>query len=426
MTRSLQNIALVSLGCPKNLVDSEFLWERLTQAGYHMQTETSTADMVIVNTCAFLNSAVEESIQVMLELLAEGKEVLCCGCLVSRYREELLVELPEITLFAGPGTYDDLPGALRRGLRYLPPRFSGVVSRRLCSTGKSAYVKIAEGCSHHCHYCLIPSLRGELVSKPAPEVLTECAQLARSGVQEIILVAQDLGSYNGDIPLPELVQRIADLEGICWVRLMYMHPASLTRGLVEVIATHDKVCPYIDLPIQHVCETVLKTMGRRGGAAAVRGALEMLRGHAIWIRSTVMVGHPGEDERAFSELEDLISEGYIDHLGVFAYSEEDGTVSAQMPPSVSDDLKTARREHILALQQEISRSRLAGLQGRRIPVFIEGYHPETDLLLCGRADFQAPEVDGLVIINEGSAPFGSICTVEIVDTMEYDLIGRIV
>lgn len=428
----MKRIALVSLGCPKNLVDSEFIIEQLERGGYLLVSDPAHADSVVVNTCAFLTEAVEESIRTMLEFANQGKQVICTGCIVSRYGEELLREMPEIALFAAPGTYGEMVRALHSGTKYLPARFSGVVRRSHSTTGSYAYVKVSEGCSNHCSYCLIPRIRGELVSKPHQEIIDECRDLAFRGVREIILVAQDLGSYGSDaedgIRLEHLVEKISLIEEIKWIRLMYMHPATTTGSIVGTMEGNPKVVPYIDLPIQHISSQVLKAMGRKGGADAVRKAFDLLKSKAgsIWIRSTIMVGHPGEDDRAFTELEDFIGKGYIDHLGVFTYSPEEGTVSSSMNDSLPREIKDARRERIMELQQEISRKRLTSLLGKRIPVLVEGRHPETDLLLVGRSEFQAPEVDGTIIINDGSAVFGSFSEVEITDTMEYDLVGRIV
>jgi len=428
----MKRISIVSLGCHKNLVDSEFICEKLMEAGHTIEFDPDESECVIVNTCSFLTSAVEESIQTILELIDDGKEVICAGCLVSRYGKDLLQELPEVKIFAGPGTYEDLPRAIERNVRYLAPVYGGVVKRSFITTGVSAYVKVSEGCSNHCRYCLIPGIRGELVSKPPSEVLDECRQLAAGGVREIILIAQDVGSYGRDLKkadaLTGLVEKISGISGVEWIRIMYMHPDSLSESLAEIISDNPKVCPYIDLPVQHIAGGVLEAMGRRGGAGAVIRALDLLRSRMenIWIRSTIMVGHPGEDEGAFEELEEFVSQGWFDHLGVFAYSPEEGSASAMMTDHLDEEIKAMRKERIMAIQQDISRKRLQGLLGEKIPVLVEGYHPETDLLLKGRAAFQAPDVDGHIIINEGTAQFGSFYDVEIIDTMEYDLVGRIV
>ena len=427
----MKRFSIVSLGCHKNLVDSEFICETMINHGYRLEHDPDAAGRVIVNTCSFLTSAVEESLETILELASAGKEVICTGCLVSRYGRELLKELPEVILFAGPGTYERLPAALERHERFIAPEFNGVVKRSFITTGAYAYVKISEGCSNHCNYCLIPDLRGELICKPADAVVEECRTLASQGVKEIILIAQDLGSYGRDAgkkdALSPLIERISSIDGISWIRIMYVHPASMTKELAQTINRNDNVCNYIDLPIQHVSEKVLGRMGRKGGAEAVWKALDLLKSASddIWIRSTVMVGHPGEDEEAFGELERFIAQGYIDNLGVFTYSAERGTASGDMPDSLSDEIKNSRKDRILSMQQDISRKRLQRLIGQKIPVLVEGFHPETDLLLQGRTFFQAPDVDGCVIINEGNATFGSFYAIEIIDAMEYDLVGRI-
>jgi ribosomal protein S12 methylthiotransferase len=428
----MKHFSLVSLGCPKNLVDSEYICECLQKEGFTFTEDSSLADVVVVNTCSFLASAVEESINTMLEFIQDGKEVICAGCLVSRYREELLKELPEVKLFAAPGSYGGIATAYRSGEKFLAPVFGSVTGRTLFSGRSSAYLKVSEGCSNRCNYCLIPAIRGDLVSKPYTDVITECTNLADSGAKEIILVAQDLGSYGkdrpGEVGLAELIEGISRIKAVEWIRLMYVHPASLNEALVNIIRTNPKVCPYIDLPIQHVSEKVLQAMGRKSGAEAVRHAFDLLRSdtHEIWVRSTVMVGHPGEDDQSFLELEHFIEQGHIDHLGVFTYSAEPGTKSSLMPDAPRRQVSLKRKHRIMAIQQEISKNRLHKLVGKRVKVLIEGYHPESDLLLVGRASFQAPDVDGSVVINEGGADSGKICEVEIIDSMEYDLIGKII
>jgi len=427
----MKYFSMVSLGCPKNLVDSEYICERLQGDGYTLTQDSSQADVVVVNTCSFLETAVEESINTMLELVQDGKKVICAGCLVSRYREDLIRELPEISLFAAPGSYARIDEAYRSGERYLGPIFGAVTSRTLFSGRSSAYLKVSEGCSNRCNYCLIPSIRGRLVSKPYKDVIAECAGLAGSGAKEIILVAQDLGSYGRDLPggedLSGLIQGISEIREIEWIRIMYVHPASLTEGLVKIMRNDPKVCPYIDLPVQHVSGKVLKAMGRKGGARAVKKAFELLETIApeIWIRSTILVGHPGEDDASFRELEHFIEQGHIDHLGVFTYSAEPGTKSSLMKDLPRRHTALKRKNRIMSIQQKISKNKLHKLMGKRVKVLIEGYHPESDYLLTGRASFQAPDVDGTVVITEGGADAGSICEVEIQDAMEYDLIGKI-
>lgn len=428
----MKTIALVSLGCPKNLVDSEYICERFMNAGYKLLSDPEEAGIVVVNTCSFLTSAVQESLNAILDFARRGKDVICAGCLVSRYRQEIIKELPEVKMFAGPGSYGAMVDAYEDGQRYLDPCFKTVVKRSFSSSNTSAYVKVSEGCDNRCSYCLIPSIRGALVSKPASEVVDECRSLADQGIKEIVLVAQDLGSYGADldekVSLARLVEDISAIDDLKWIRLMYVHPASLKKDLVEQMEFNPKVCPYIDLPIQHVSARVLKAMGRRGGARAVRKAFGLIQSSKkeIWVRTSLMVGHPGEDDEAFAELEDFVAQGNIHHLGVFAYSPEEGTKSFSRKDIPDSRVAARRRRKIMALQQKVSKKRLHMLKGKEVQVLIEGYHQETELLLRGRAIFQAPEVDGMVIINEGGADAGSITGVLVTGSWEYDLIGKIV
>ncbi len=425
----MQKFSLISLGCPKNLVDSEFICEKMKIHGYEQVGDTSSADFVIINTCAFIRPAVEESIETIVEMINEGKKVVCAGCLVSRYKEELLHELPEVTLFAGPGTYEDMPRYINSNKRYLGPRFDGVITRSSISTGVSAYVKLSEGCSNHCNYCLIPRLRGRLRSKPIEVVERECLNLASIGVKELILIAQDLGSYGkdlgGDISLESLLKKIIKINGPEWIRLMYMHPASITRELIDIMKDEPKICPYLDMPIQHISERVLNRMGRIGGKRAVERALSLTLDSNISLRTTLMVGHPGEDDYAFQELETFVSQGIFDHLGVFGFSPEEGTPSSRMKPRVPRAIIEERRQRIMSIQREISREKLGSYVGHKLKVLLEDFADESGFVPIGRSAFQAPDIDGVVIINQGSATIGDFCEVEVTDSMEYDLIGRI-
>jgi len=417
------------VGSPKILVDSEYICENLSGAGFTMVNETGESDVVIVNTCAFLQSSVRESIDTMLEWLDRGKEVVCTGCIVSRYGKDLKKEFPEIKVFAGPGTYDKLPRMIMEGDACAKPLFGSVTARTFTSTRGYAYVKISEGCSNHCSYCLIPSLRGELVSKPEALVIEECGNLIKKGARELILIGQDLGGYGKERgvkdALPGLVKKLSALDRDVWIRLMYIHPASLTRRLVETMMENPNVCRYVDIPVQHISDSVLEKMGRKGGKNAVERSLAMLDDAGIWIRSTLMVGHPGEDEKAFSELAGLVDSGIFGSMGAFVYSPEAGTESAAMT-QIEETVKKGRLKKIMSMQKKVSRKRLKTLIGRTEKVLVEGFHPETGLLLKGRTQFQAPDVDGMTMINEGSAPFGDFAKVELIRSTDYDLIGRIV
>jgi ribosomal protein S12 methylthiotransferase len=429
LTEAKKKFFIISLGCPKNYVDSEYICETLVASGYELLESIDEADFVIVNTCAFLEASVEESINTMLELIEDGREVICTGCLVSRYIDQLKKELPEIRIFAGPGTYNKLPDAIDSDKKYLSPDFSSVVSRSFITTPGYAYVKISEGCSNHCNYCMIPSLRGELVSKPESVILEECRNMINAGAKELILIGQDLGSYLNDEgikdALPLLIKKICKLDGFEWLRLMYIHPASLTKKLIDIMGQDERICRYIDIPVQHVSEKVLKAMGRKGGKKAVDKSIEMLANAGIWIRTTLMVGHPGEDGRAFSELEEFVKSGVLGSMGAFAYSAESGTKSAEMVQIDSKE-KQLRLKHIMNLQKKVSKEKLKTYKGSRLKVLIEGFHPESELLLKARTSFQAPEVDGITIINEGSGDFGKTAQVKISRTTDYDLIGRLI
>jgi ribosomal protein S12 methylthiotransferase len=429
LTEAKKSFSIISLGCPKNLVDSEYICEKLSSAGFSMMNDTGESDVVIVNTCAFLESSVKESIEVMLEWIDRGKEVVCTGCIVSRYGKELKKEFPEIKVFAGPGTYDKLPHMIKKGDACAMPVFGSVTARTFTSTRGYAYVKVSEGCSNHCNYCLIPALRGELTSKSDAVIIEECEKLIKKGTKELVLIGQDLGSYGKDKgikdALPGLVKKISALDRNVWVRLMYIHPASLTKRLVETMMENPNVCRYVDIPIQHITDTVLKKMGRKGGRKAVEHSLTLLNDAGIWIRTTLMVGHPGEDEKAFSELAGLVESGIFGSMGAFVYSPEPGTESAVMP-QIDEAEKAGRLKMIMRLQKQVSKKRLKSLIGKTEKVLIEDFHPETGLLLKGRTEFQAPEVDGMTIINEGNAPFGVFAQVEFIRSTDYDLIGRIV
>lgn len=429
MTEAKKSFSIISLGCPKNLVDSEYICERLSGAGFSIVNDAGESDVVIVNTCAFLESSVKESIDTMLEWIDRGKEVVCTGCIVSRYGKELESEFPEIKVFAGPGTYDKLPGMIMKGKACAMPLFGSVTGRTFTSTRGYAYVKVSEGCSNYCSYCLIPSLRGELASKPETLIIEECKNLIKKGARELILIGQDLGSYGKDTgardALPGLVKKISALNRDVWIRLMYIHPASLTQRLVETMMENPNVCRYADIPIQHISDNVLEKMGRKGGRKAVERSLAMLDDAGIWIRTTLMVGHPGEDDKAFSELIGLVDSGIFGSMGAFAYSPEPGTPSAAMP-QINEAVKKRRLKRIMSLQKKVSKKRLKMLTGRREKVLVEGFHPETGLLLTGRTDFQAPDVDGMTMINEGSAAFGDFAEVELLRSTDYDLIGRII
>lgn len=437
---------MVSLGCPKNLVDSEYILGLLAEHGYEITEEPGQAGVVIVNTCAFIRSAVEESIETVLELAELKKTGLCqtlvvVGCLPQRYKNDLAASLPEVDLFLGTGELATLPGLLEappqshapgRGFWSRPGFVPAGPGPRLRSAPFfSAYLKIAEGCSNVCSYCLIPSLRGPLRSRPLSVLVEEATVLAESGVKELILIAQDTTAYGRDLAsghdLARLLTELAQVQGLEWLRVMYAYPAGITENLIKVMAALPKVCPYLDLPLQHVSPSVLARM-RRPGPTDLLGLIFRLRRDipGLTLRTTMMTGFPGETDQDFELLMDFISQARFDRLGVFKFSPEEGTPAAKASGQIAQQVKENRRVRLMARQKRISREINEAMIGRIIPVLVEGLSPETDLLLAGRSQGQAPDIDGLVYINEGTASPGEIRPVLITAAHDYDLVGRIV
>ncbi|MEW6264041.1 MAG: 30S ribosomal protein S12 methylthiotransferase RimO [Thermodesulfobacteriota bacterium] len=445
---------LVSLGCPKNLVDSEFLLGLMTEKGFKVVEDPGRADIIIINTCAFIKPAVEEAIATILELAEYKKNdaasrLVVLGCLPQRYPRELEALLPEVDLFWGAGGLDRLPaviknlmenetiGPVRRGQAAskdwlaLPPGFvpTGAGPRLRTAPGHRAYLKIAEGCSNACSYCLIPKLRGPFRSRPMPVLLEEAARLAEDGVKELILVAQDTTAYGRDlknINLALLLKKLTGLEGLSWLRIMYAYPSGLTDELLEVMAGEPRICPYLDLPLQHASRAILGKM-RRGGPRNLLRLVARLRRRVpgLTLRTAFIVGFPGETDDHFNLLMDFVAAARFDHLGVFKYCPEEGTAAAGLPGQVPQRVKETRRRRLLARQRRISRQINKTLVGRTQSVMIEGLSPETDLLLTGRTQGQAPEIDGQVLITKGTARPGQIKTVLITKAYDYDLIGEI-
>lgn len=428
---------LHQMGCAKNLVEGEHLAGLLMAAGWRPTAAPAEADALIVNTCGFIRPAVEESLDAVLELAAgrrPGQRLAVAGCLVGRYGKKLAASLEEADLLVSPGAMERLPGLLAEAE---PPRLAmaapagvfGAAHPRALSTGPGwAYLRLADGCAHRCGFCTIPAIRGKLRSRPPEDVLAEAAELAAGGVVELNLVAQDLTSYGQDLgcSLAELLPELASVSGVSWVRMLYLHPDFLDEELIRVVGETPGVLPYWDLPLQHAADAVLAAMGRRRSGAGLAGLVERLRqaDSEAAIRATVMTGHPGEGEAEFARLGEFVASARLDHLGCFAYEPEPGTRSArgEAPPA---ETGRARAEEIMALQQRISRERLARLVGQRRDCLVLGPHPDTALVWRGRLARQAPEVDGEVIITEGAAEPGSIAPVEITGHHDYDLEGRI-
>ena len=432
-----------TLGCPKNRVDSEVMLGTLAEAGYRLVQDPAKAEIIVVNTCGFIESAKEESVDAILELAAmkgEGscKKLVVTGCLVQRHADELARELPEVDHFLGTGAYPDIArvvsDAQAKRLVVPDPDFvhSAATPRVNSLPSHTAYLKIAEGCDNACAFCIIPKLRGAQRSRPIDDLLAEAAALAAQGTVELSLVAQDLTAYGYDLPgkirLHHLLPELAKVDGIRWLRLHYAYPRDVPDALVEVIAREPKIVKYLDMPLQHASDRLLRTMKRGRDAAFLRELLARLRARVpgIALRTSLIVGLPGETEADFDELEAFVEEQRFERLGVFEFSPEEGTPAAEMADQVPDELKRARRERIMAIQQRISRAHQRAMIGRKLEVVVEGRAEETEHLLAGRHAQQAPEIDGITYINDGVGFPGELVTVEITDAAEYDLVGRIV
>lgn len=439
----MKQASLISLGCSKNLVDSETMVKVLLDIGYRMTEELSEAELILVNTCGFLKSAVQEAIEAILQAAAHKITGRCttlavAGCMVQRYGKKLLRELPEVDIFLGTSHYHALEAALESKLsgnpRRLwigrPLRVPGTNGGRIRSTGPhTAYIKIAEGCGNSCAFCIIPHLRGPLRSRTESEVLAEASLLASEGVKEINLIAQDTTAFGMDRGDPDALSRLLEkldgVDGLAWIRLLYSYPDRVTDLLLRTIAQSRKVVPYLDIPIQHCVPDVLKSMGRPPDDPAkiidrVRGAIP-----GIALRTSIMVGFPGETKADFKSLLAFMERVQFDHAGVFAFSPEAGTSAARLAKIPGKRTAENRRAALLELQREISRKKLERLTGKVLPVLVEGLHPETELLLAGRLATQAPEVDGCVIITSGNAEAGQIRKVRITAAHDYDLEGVI-
>ena len=429
---------IVGLGCPKNRVDSELIWAGLAQAGWRAVNEAEEADLILVNTCAFIQSAVQESVDTILEManLRADKRARCtklvvAGCLPARYREKLLEDLPEVDLFVGPAEVGQLPQLIedkgKRGLvlkaesSFLPHH--GLARANSLGVG-SAYMKVAEGCSRACTFCIIPKLRGPQHSRSIEDLVAEGQQLMRLGVGEIVMVAQDLAGWGRDLPgkpqLSDLVEALAKVEGLWWLRLMYLFPSEIPERLIQLIDEHETILPYLDLPIQHIDPGVLKGMRRTADPEVYERLIGTLRERlpGVVLRSSLMTGFPGEDEDAFKRLEDFVGEARFERLGVFAFSPEEGTVAAEMPDQVPAELAEERRARIMELQQPIAEAYHQSLVGQSMEVIVDGV--QADGSPVGRAWNQAPEVDGVCYLK-GHATVGDVVRARVTEADAYDL-----
>lgn len=441
-----QKVNMVSLGCPKNLVDAEVMLGVLAGHGFEITMDEKEADLIIVNTCAFIKEAREESVDAILDLAdrkhdGKCKTLVVAGCLPQRYQEELSRELPEVDIFVGTGDYPRIAEIVAEKqekdcqIKYVgDPNyiFDENLPRLNSSPGWYAYMKIGEGCSNCCTYCIIPSLRGPYRSRPMDALVTEAEKLVRGGVREIILVSQDTTRYGSDLDegstLQELIRRIAAIEGLKWIRLMYTYPDGITDELIELLKTEPKLCRYLDMPIQHISDNILKMMNRRSNEEQIRNLVEKLRREVpdIALRTSIIVGFPGETVDDFLNLVQFVEKTRFDRLGVFCYSKEDGTPAAEMPDQVSERVKRERYRKLMKTQARLSFRRNRAMQGKVEQVIVEGYSEETELLLKGRTSRQAPDIDGQVYITSGTANVGDIVLCRITDSSDYDLIAEMV
>ncbi|MEY4617477.1 MAG: hypothetical protein RJB66_2437 [Pseudomonadota bacterium] len=446
-----KKVHFISLGCPKNLVDSEIMAGTLMKDGYEIVAEADEADTVIVNTCGFIEDSKKESIQKILEVsdlktAGQVKRVVVAGCLTQRYKDELVEGLPEADLFVGSGEFQNIgkilkehsQGREQKTFFNLPTYLQEESTPRVNSQpGHRAYIKISEGCLKRCSFCAIPMIRGNLQSRSLSHIVSEAKLLAAGGVKELIIISHDFTDYGWDLRKKNseavenpvnLLKALSEVEGIEWVRVLYLYPDGVTPEMVELIKNNKKLVKYFDMPLQHINNEVLKRMNRKMTRGEVETAVKMIRQEIpeAVIRTQFIVGFPGETEEAFEELLDFVDEQQFDRVGCFQYSPEDNTPGGRMVDQIDEETKQRRFDALMSLQQEISRERQQEMVGRVVDVLIEGVSEETDLLLQGRTSQQAPEIDGIVLINEGEAEAGSIVKVEITEAMEYDLIGRIV
>ncbi len=437
-----KKVGFVSLGCPKNLVDSEVMLGILARHDYKITSDHQDAEVIIINTCGFIESAKKESIDTILEL-AKLKEtgnlklLVVSGCLPQRYQDELTKELPEVDLWIGTGEYHKIVEYLekeQKGSHLIQSEYIyDDLTPRLVSTPKhTAYIKIAEGCSHTCTFCAIPGIRGRFRSRPVDSIIRETENLVSKGMKEAILIAQDTTSYGVDLKtgfgLPSLLRQMAKIDGLEWIRLMYTYPQFVTDELIDVIKNEGKVLKYLDIPIQHLSDRMLTAMGRGITADKLKKRLYRLREAIpdLVMRTSVIVGFPGETEKDLTELLNFIEEFEFDRLGAFTYSREEGTPASLLKRHVPENIKKERYNRVMALQKIISRKRNKEHIGQVEKVIVDGVSEESEFLLSGRTSGQAPDIDGITYITSGTASPGDIVSVRIVGASDYDLVGEIV
>ena len=472
-----QKVGFVSLGCPKNLVDSEVMMGLLSRAGAELTRRAEDADVIVVNTCSFIDSAQQESVNTILEMAGhktagKAKKLVVAGCLVERFRDQIRKDIPEVDAVVGTGELEQILSATgvaptpqpnspfvilgsrpEGDSRTAQGRFSreswdGAVSdlpnylyddatpRVLATPGHMAYIKIAEGCDHPCTFCIIPQLRGQFRSRRFESVIAEAERLAQSGVREITLIGQDTTCYGEDFGLKDglalLLEKLAAIEDLRWVRFLYAYPNKITGKLLDTIAEHEKICSYMDVPLQHASASVLKRMKRGGGADVFLRSIEKMRRTIpdLTLRTSFIVGFPSETEKEFEELCELVREARFDWMGAFSYSDQDGAKAYELEKKVSPREIERRRKHLMSIQRQISKKKKKALVGREFDLLLEGESEESELLLEGRTLMHAPEIDGKVFVNDYPEDLdpkpGQFYRCEITESHDYDLVARIV
>ena len=423
----MKKYAIISLGCSKNLVDSEVFANIIEQKNYSYTENLEEAEVIIINTCGFISDAKEESIDTILEVAEQKKTGKCrklivTGCLVKRYFQNIKESIPEIDNLIELKDFDNFAGIFKT---------KPTSMRKLLTLPHFAYLRISDGCNNHCSYCAIPSIRGELKSVPIGKLVKEASTLVDRGVKEMILTAQDTANYGVDIygepRLIQLLEELHQIKNLDWIRILYLHPAHITSAIIDTIAGLPKVCNYFEIPIQHINNEILQSMNRKVTKERIKDIISEIRTkipEAI-IRTTLIIGYPGESEDKYIELRDFIKELRFERLGVFSYSREEDTPAFNLSEQVTEKIAEKRKEEIMTLQQTISEDFLAGMIGKKIKVIIDRIGEEGEFPFEGRSYFDAPEIDGTVFIEKGEAEIGKIVTVEITDSWEYDLVGRI-
>jgi ribosomal protein S12 methylthiotransferase len=446
----MPKVGFVSLGCPKNLVDSEVMMGILARGGYEITPRADEADVLVVNTCSFIAPAQQESVQSILEMaehkkFGRAKKLIVAGCLVERFRDQILEQIPEVDAVVGTGEVERILEACEGELRSLPAEspvflYHDLTPRILATPRHTAYIKINEGCDHPCTFCIIPQLRGRFRSRRFESVVREAENLAAAGVREISLIGQDTTFYGEDLGLrdglPLLLERLAEVEGLNWVRFLYCYPNRITPRLLDTIAAHPRLAKYMDIPLQHASRDVLKRMQRGSHGGAFLKLLERIRRAVpgVSLRTSFIVGFPGETKQDFRMLCDFVRDAEFDWMGVFSYSDEDAAKSYELDGKVDAETIAERRDTLMRMQKKISRRKLKPMIGKHVKAMLEGPSKDTNLIWEARLEGMAPEIDGKIYITEIAGvnetselpPAGTLATVEITEAQDYDLVGRVI